>query len=186
MPSAMRRASSGRSGTVTVEPSASTTSTGSTNVSWQRRAGHPAYDDPEWSADAAWVSLTNEYGLRATYTDPNRSSTSDRCEVQVDTPAACWPDLAAPPRRPPAGLLNLDRSATLIRPHLTVDGERLAARAPSSGLNRPCLTSSPRQLCPARPAPRGAESASASPSGVGRSGTLQSCPGSHGLSPRSA
>lgn len=29
--------------------------------------GHPAYDDPEWAADAAWGSLTNEYGLRATY-----------------------------------------------------------------------------------------------------------------------
>jgi hypothetical protein len=29
--------------------------------------GHAAYDDPEWAADAAWGSLTNEYGLRATY-----------------------------------------------------------------------------------------------------------------------
>lgn len=29
--------------------------------------GHPAYDDPEWAADAAWGSLTNEYGLRAIY-----------------------------------------------------------------------------------------------------------------------
>lgn len=28
---------------------------------------HPAHDDPEWLADAAWGSLTNEYGLRATY-----------------------------------------------------------------------------------------------------------------------
>jgi len=31
--------------------------------------GHPAYDDPEWVADAAWGALTNEYGLRAIYTD---------------------------------------------------------------------------------------------------------------------
>jgi hypothetical protein len=31
--------------------------------------GHPAYDDPEWAADAAHGALTNEYGLRATYTD---------------------------------------------------------------------------------------------------------------------
>ena len=31
--------------------------------------GHPAYDDPEWAADAAWGALTNEYGLRAIYTD---------------------------------------------------------------------------------------------------------------------
>ncbi len=29
---------------------------------------HLAYDDPEWAADAAWGCLTNEYGLRATYT----------------------------------------------------------------------------------------------------------------------
>lgn len=32
-------------------------------------AGHPAYDDPEWLADAAWGVLTNEYGLRAVYGD---------------------------------------------------------------------------------------------------------------------
>lgn len=31
--------------------------------------GHPAYDDPEWAVDAAWEALTNEYGLRAIYTD---------------------------------------------------------------------------------------------------------------------
>lgn len=31
--------------------------------------GHPAYLDPEWAADAAWGALTNEYGLRAIYTD---------------------------------------------------------------------------------------------------------------------
>ena len=30
---------------------------------------HPAYDDPEWAADAAHGALTNEYGLRATYAD---------------------------------------------------------------------------------------------------------------------
>lgn len=30
---------------------------------------HPAYDDPEWAADAAWGALTSEYGLRAIYTD---------------------------------------------------------------------------------------------------------------------
>lgn len=30
-------------------------------------SGHPAYDDPEWVADAAWGTLTNEYGLRCTY-----------------------------------------------------------------------------------------------------------------------
>jgi hypothetical protein len=29
---------------------------------------HPAYDDPEWAADAAWGALTNDYGLRAIYT----------------------------------------------------------------------------------------------------------------------
>lgn len=30
---------------------------------------HPAYDDPEWAADAAWGTLSNEYGLRAVYSD---------------------------------------------------------------------------------------------------------------------
>jgi hypothetical protein len=33
------------------------------------KRGHPAFDDPEWAADAAWGALTNEYGLRAIYTD---------------------------------------------------------------------------------------------------------------------
>jgi hypothetical protein len=31
--------------------------------------GHPAFDDPEWAADAAQGALTNEYDLRAIYTD---------------------------------------------------------------------------------------------------------------------
>ena len=31
--------------------------------------GHPAYDDPEWAADAAHGALVNEYGLTAIYTD---------------------------------------------------------------------------------------------------------------------
>lgn len=31
--------------------------------------GHPAYDDPEWAADAAWGALTNEYGLRAIHSN---------------------------------------------------------------------------------------------------------------------
>lgn len=31
--------------------------------------GHPAYDDPEWAADAAHGALTNDYGLRTTYSD---------------------------------------------------------------------------------------------------------------------
>lgn len=35
-------------------------------------AGHPAYDDAEWVADAAWGALTNEYDLRATYSDVER------------------------------------------------------------------------------------------------------------------
>jgi hypothetical protein len=30
---------------------------------------HEAFDDPEWAADAAHGCLTNEYGLRAIYTD---------------------------------------------------------------------------------------------------------------------
>ena len=31
--------------------------------------GPPAYDDPEWVADAAWGALTNMYGLQAVYFD---------------------------------------------------------------------------------------------------------------------
>lgn len=38
-------------------------------ITFNVEPGHPAYDDPEWAADAAWGSLTNEYGLRATYTN---------------------------------------------------------------------------------------------------------------------
>ncbi len=38
--------------------------------------GHPAYDDPEWAADAARGSLTNDYGLRAIYTESH--------EVELD------------------------------------------------------------------------------------------------------
>lgn len=30
--------------------------------------GHPAFNDPEWAADAAWGTLTNEYG-RTIYTN---------------------------------------------------------------------------------------------------------------------
>ncbi len=32
-------------------------------------ADHEAYDDPEWIADAAWGSLSNEYGFRCVYGD---------------------------------------------------------------------------------------------------------------------
>lgn len=45
--------------------------------------GHPAYDDPEWAADAAWGALTNEYGLRAIYTeatDPRKTTGRDQAE----------------------------------------------------------------------------------------------------------
>ena len=31
--------------------------------------GHPVFDDPEWAADAAQGALTNEYGIKAIYTD---------------------------------------------------------------------------------------------------------------------
>ena len=37
-------------------------------ITFSAEPGHPAYDDPEWAADAAWGALTNEYGLRAVYT----------------------------------------------------------------------------------------------------------------------
>jgi hypothetical protein len=38
-------------------------------VTVQVEPGHPAYDDPEWAADAAHGALTNEYGMTAIYTD---------------------------------------------------------------------------------------------------------------------
>lgn len=38
-------------------------------LSFEVEADHPAYDDPEWAADAAWGALTNEYGLHAVYMD---------------------------------------------------------------------------------------------------------------------
>lgn len=47
-------------------------------ITFEADAGHPAFDDPEWAADAAWGALTNEYGLRAVYSDPG--------EVQLDQP----------------------------------------------------------------------------------------------------
>lgn len=43
--------------------------------------GHPAYDDPEWAADAAWGCLTNEFGLRATYTRIEEVPSSERGSV---------------------------------------------------------------------------------------------------------
>jgi hypothetical protein len=47
--------------------------------------GHPAYDDPEWAADAAHGALSNEYGLRATYTD---ISEIDKSGAQGDSSSA--------------------------------------------------------------------------------------------------
>lgn len=38
-------------------------------VMFEVEPGHPAYDDPEWAADAARGALTYEYGLLSSYTD---------------------------------------------------------------------------------------------------------------------
>lgn len=38
-------------------------------ITFNVEPGHPAYDDPEWAADAAWGALSNEYDLRAIYTE---------------------------------------------------------------------------------------------------------------------
>jgi len=38
-------------------------------ITFDVEPGHPAFDDPEWAADAAWGALTNVRGLRAIYTD---------------------------------------------------------------------------------------------------------------------
>lgn len=48
------------------------------SITFRVEPDHPAYDDPEWAADAAWGSLTNEYGLRAIYESIE--------EVEVDDP----------------------------------------------------------------------------------------------------
>ena len=37
-------------------------------ITFDVEAGHPAYDDPEWAADAASGALTNEHGLMAIHT----------------------------------------------------------------------------------------------------------------------
>jgi hypothetical protein len=47
-------------------------------ITFEAEPGHPAYDDPEWAADAAHGALTNEYGLRATYTDVSEVDDSGR------------------------------------------------------------------------------------------------------------
>ncbi|MDP9409494.1 MAG: hypothetical protein M3P70_03160 [Actinomycetota bacterium] len=38
-------------------------------ITFEVEPDHLAYDDPEWAADAAHGALTNEYDLRAIYTD---------------------------------------------------------------------------------------------------------------------
>lgn len=48
------------------------------SITFSVEPNHPAYDDPEWAADAAWGSLTNEYGLRAIYESIE--------EVELDDP----------------------------------------------------------------------------------------------------
>jgi hypothetical protein len=52
-----------------MEAMESTTRTYRFVITVEVERGHPAYDDPEWAADAAHGALTNEYGLRAIYTD---------------------------------------------------------------------------------------------------------------------
>jgi hypothetical protein len=39
------------------------------SLSFDVEPDHPAYDDPEWAADAAWGALSEEYGLRVVYSD---------------------------------------------------------------------------------------------------------------------
>ena len=38
-------------------------------ITFDVEADHPAYEDPEWAADAASGALTNEYGLMTIHTD---------------------------------------------------------------------------------------------------------------------
>jgi len=39
--------------------------------------GQAGFDDPEWIADAAWGSLTNEYGYTCAYGDIIETNASD-------------------------------------------------------------------------------------------------------------
>lgn len=39
-------------------------------VTFEVDEDHIAFDDPEWAADAACGCLTNEYGIRAVYSEP--------------------------------------------------------------------------------------------------------------------
>lgn len=42
------------------------------------------YDDPEWLADAAWGSLTNEYGYDCTFSDITELSADGSATVPSD------------------------------------------------------------------------------------------------------
>jgi hypothetical protein len=46
------------------------------------------YDDPEWIADAAWGTLTNEYGYECTF--------GDISELPADATATAPSDVAEP------------------------------------------------------------------------------------------
>lgn len=37
-------------------------------ITFEVKEDHPAFDDPEWAADAVHGALSNEYELRAIYT----------------------------------------------------------------------------------------------------------------------
>ena len=47
---------------------------------------HLAFDDPEWAADAACGCLTNEYGLRATYSEPEAASSDKLLRPRPSSP----------------------------------------------------------------------------------------------------
>ena len=48
------------------------------SITFNVEPAHPAYDDPEWAAGAAWGALTNMYSLRAFYAVPE--------EIEYDGP----------------------------------------------------------------------------------------------------
>lgn len=54
---------------VTGDESASMTRTYRFVITFEVEPGHPAYDHPEWAANAAHGTLSNEYGRRAIYAD---------------------------------------------------------------------------------------------------------------------
>ncbi len=47
-------------------------------ITFEVEPSHPANDDPEWAADAAWGALNNQYGLLNHFSDIDEVRTGAR------------------------------------------------------------------------------------------------------------